>query len=112
MCTSVAAVISASVAAPPVPMPRKTKGDSMKFRAAHYSTTTAVLAAVLMAYSAGAIAQINRGNPEERRAQKVQAEEPVAEKFPAATRQSPHLQATKNGGNVLHEIAELYQANH
>jgi hypothetical protein len=82
----------------------------MKLRAAHYSTTTAVLAAVLMAYSAGAIAQVNRGNPEERRAQKVQAEEPVAEKFPAATRQSPHLQATKKGGSVLHEIAELYQA--
>ena len=82
----------------------------MKLRAAHYSTTTAVFAAVLMAYSAGAIAQVNRGNPDERRAQKVQAEETIAEKFPAATRESPHQQATKKGGNVLHELVELYQA--
>ena len=82
----------------------------MKLRAAHYSTTTAVLAAVLLAYSAGAIAQVNRGNPGERRAQKAQAEETVAEKFPAATRESPHLQATKKGGAILREIAELYQA--
>ena len=83
----------------------------MKFRAAHHSTATAVITAVLMAYSAGAIAQVNRGNPEERRAQKAQTEEEaVVEKFPAATRESPHLQATKKGGSVLHEIADLYQA--
>jgi len=54
----------------------------MKLRAAQYSTTTVVLTAVLMAYSAGAIAQVNRGNPDERRAQKAQTEETVAEKFP------------------------------
>jgi tetratricopeptide (TPR) repeat protein len=111
MRTSVAQVISASVVGPSGPKPtRKTKGDSMKLRAVHYSTTTAVLAAVLMAYSAGAIAQVSRGNPDERRAQKARAEEQVAEKFPAATRQSPNQQASKKGGKVLHEIVELYQA--
>jgi predicted negative regulator of RcsB-dependent stress response len=91
-------------------MPRKTKGDSMKLRA-RYSTATTVLAAALMAYSAGAIAQVNRGNPDERRAQKAaKAEEQVVENFPNATRQSPHQQATKQGGSVLHELVELYQA--
>jgi predicted negative regulator of RcsB-dependent stress response len=91
-------------------MPRKT-GDSMKIQATH-TTTLAVLAAALMAYSAGAIAQVTRGNPDERRAQKAQAkaDEQVVENFPAATRESPHQQATKNGGKVLHEIVEAYQA--
>ena len=82
----------------------------MKVRAVHYSTTTAVLAAVLMAYSAGAIAQVNRGNPDERRAQKAQAEAQAAEKFPAATRESPNQQAGKKGGKVLREIVDAYQA--
>ena len=82
----------------------------MKLRAAQYSTTTAVLAAVLLAYSTGAIAQVNRGNPDERRAQKAQAEETVTEKFPAATRESPRQQATKKGGAVLQELVGLYQA--
>ena len=81
----------------------------MKLRAAHHSTA-AVLAAVLMAYSVSATAQVNRGNPGERRAQKAEAEAQAAEKFPAATRQSPHQQATKKGGSVLHEIVDLYQA--
>ena len=39
-----------------------------------------------------------------------QAEEQVVENFPDATRQSPHQQATKKGGSVLHELVELYQA--
>ncbi len=83
----------------------------MKIQATH-TTTLAVLAAALMAYSAGAIAQVTRGNPDERRAQKAQAkaDEQVVENFPAATRESPHQQATKNGGKVLHEIVEAYQA--
>jgi len=83
----------------------------MKLRVVHYSTATAVLTAVLTAYSAGAIAQVNRGNPDERRAQKAaQAQEQVVEKFPAATRQSPNQQASKKGGKVLREIVDAYQA--
>jgi predicted negative regulator of RcsB-dependent stress response len=83
----------------------------MKLQNTRHPTMLAVLAAVLMAYGAGAIAQVSRGNPDERRAQKARAEaEQAVEKFPAATRESPHLQATKKGGNVLQEIVEAYQA--
>lgn len=82
----------------------------MKFRATRSSFTTTVLATALMACSVSASAQVNRGNPDERRAQKTQAEEQAAEKFPAATRQSPHQQASKKGGKDLREIVDAYQA--
>ncbi len=75
-----------------------------------WSLGASVLAAVLMTQAVDAVAQVNRGNPDERRAKKAQVDEVVAEKFPAATRESPHLQATKTGGKALHELVELYQA--
>ena len=82
----------------------------MKIRAAHYSAATAVLAAALMLHTVDVRAQVNRGNPDERRAQKAAQAEQESEKFPAATRESPHQQATKKGGKTLHEIVELYNA--
>jgi tetratricopeptide (TPR) repeat protein len=88
----------------------------MKLRSTHYPATTALLVAALMASSAGAIAQVGHYNSKAEAKKASQREErkpdePVAEeRFPAATRKSPHLQATKNGGKTLTEIIGLIQA--
>ena len=87
----------------------------MKLRAAPNSFATAVLAAVLMAHSASALAQVGRYNAEERQARKADKKQDaedtqVTEKFPAATREPPGVQATRKGGKALQEIVSLYQA--
>lgn len=82
----------------------------MKLFASGCSATMVLLAMMLMAHTVDAIAQVAR-NPEERRPRQTQSQdEKVTEKFPAATRQSPHVQVTMKGGKALHEIVELYQA--
>lgn len=71
----------------------------------------ALLACLLAGTTGAALAQVGRYDQAERDARKHHAQDAdAASKFPAAKRESPHLQATKKGGKVLNEIVEAYQA--
>ena len=75
------------------------------------SLQAALAAAILIATTGSALAQVGRYDPAEREARKQhKGDVQAAEKFPSAKRESPHLQATKKGGTELNGIVEAYQA--
>ncbi len=65
-----------------------------------------------MLMTANAFAQVGRYDPEAVRAHKVKAgiQTETSSKFPAATRISPELEASKSGGKALTDIIALAQA--
>lgn len=68
-------------------------------------------AAILIATTGTALAQVGRYDPAEREARKQHKQDAeTVSKFPNAKRESPHLQATKKGGTALNEVVEAYQA--
>jgi len=75
------------------------------------SLQAALAAAILIATTGSALAQVGRYNAAEREARKQhKGDAQAAEKFPNAKRESPHQQATKKGGTELNGIVEAYQA--
>jgi tetratricopeptide (TPR) repeat protein len=69
----------------------------------------ALVAALLSIHAMPSTAQVGRYDPTEREARKKHETE-TSSKFPNAKRESPQLQATKQGGKTLKELVEAYQA--
>ena len=77
----------------------------------HPAVRSALLAVALLLGATHAMAQVGRYDPEAVRAHKHKAvDAQQADKFPGATRTSPHLEASKSGGKALNDIVALYQA--
>ena len=71
----------------------------------------ALVATLLSLHAAPSSAQAGRYDPAEREARKQHKHDAdTATKFPNAKRESPHLQATKEGGKTLKELVDGYQA--
>src|SRR5690348_7962999 len=71
----------------------------------------ALVATLLSLHAAPSSAQAGRYDPAEREARKQHKHDAdTSTKFPNAKRESPHLQATKEGGKTLKELVDGYQA--
>ena len=70
----------------------------------------ALVVALLGVHALPSSAQVGRYDPAEREARKHKHEADTSTKFPNAKRESPNLTATKEGGKVLQDVINAYNA--